>query len=374
MKENKNYPRFVRKVFSYFDGCKKGQGLFLFRTLLANRMKYTASDYKLMLFTIFNLIDQDYLAYKEGDFIVLTQNGYDYMQGEEMPCNQVNFNHLIKPQDDSQTRFDQLWLLIGKEDSSLFYVSGPCFYNTIKPYLINLHGDYSEYMEALKTQGLSTSRIKWYRSLYCQLRDEESEQFLQDLSSSVKQLYSDTDAFHVAEGSHENEKNMAMSLENGTPSLETASKAPSVALKTKKKVFISYCWEDDEHQKWVHKLAEDLADKFEVKIDAKQPLGTELNQFMEKMVRDSDKVLIIATPSYKNRADGRIKGVGYETSLITNDLVSDQNRIKFIPIIRKGSKEESFPSYLGNRKGLDMMDDTKYKENLKELIENLKNY
>lgn len=139
-------------------------------------------------------------------------------------------------------------------------------------------------------------------------------------------------------------------------------------------MFISYCWEDEEHKKWVRKLAKDLADEFEVKIDVKQPLGTELNQFMEMIVRDCDKVLIIATPNYKERADGRIKGVGYETSLITNDLVSDQNRIKFIPIIRKGSKEESFPSYLGNRKGLDMKDDLKYKECLKELVDNLANY
>lgn len=92
------------------------------------------------------------------------------------------------------------------------------------------------------------------------------------------------------------------------------------------------------------------------------------------MVSDSDKVLIIATPEYKGRADGRIKGVGYETSLITNELVSDQNKIKFIPIIRKGNKEESYPKYLGNRKGLDMKDNAKYEEALNELISNLENY
>lgn len=369
MKKNKNYSRFVRNVFSYFDGCKEGQGLFLFRILLGNSTKYTALDYKLMCFTIFNLIDQGYLTCKE-DFIVLTKDGYDYMQGEDMPYNKVNFNHLIKAQDDNLMRFDQLWILIGKEDSALFYVSGPCFYNTIKPYLLNLHGDYSEYMEELKSQGLSTSRIKWNRRLYCQLRDEDSEKFLQDLSSSVEQVYRYTDDSHVAEEKYE--KEMTTVLEHDIQNSKTISTVPSV--KTKKKVFISYCWEDEEHKKWVRKLAKDLADEFEVKIDVKQPLGTELNQFMEMIVRDCDKVLIIATPNYKERADGRIKGVGYETSLITNDLVSDQNRIKFIPIIRKGSKEESFPSYLGNRKGLDMKDDLKYKECLKELVDNLANY
>lgn len=95
---------------------------------------------------------------------------------------------------------------------------------------------------------------------------------------------------------------------------------------------------------------------------------------MKSQGLNSDKVLIFATPSYKDRADGCMKGVGYETSLITNDLVSDQNCIKFIPIIRKGSKDESFPTYLGNRKGLDMTDDSKYEDSLKVLIDNLKNY
>ena len=107
MKENKNYPGYARKVFSYFDGCKQGEGLYLYRTLYTERAKYTAQDYNQMLFTIYNLVDQGYLMYKEGDFIVLTQDGYDYMQGGEMPYNKVNFNQLVKPSADSPTRFEQ---------------------------------------------------------------------------------------------------------------------------------------------------------------------------------------------------------------------------------------------------------------------------
>lgn len=370
MKENKNYPGYVRKVFSYFDGCKQGEGLYLYRTLYTERAKYTAQDYNQMLFTIYNLVDQGYLKYKEGDFIVLTQDGYDYMQGGEMPYNKVNFHHLVKPSADSPTRFEQLWQVIGRDDTALFYVSGPCFYNTIKPYLKNLHGSYSDYMEELKAKELPTSRIKWYRSLYTQLSDEESELFLRDLSLAVEEMYNDADSSQTNEESDDEE--MALALGDGT--LASATTSDTAKVIPKKKVFISYSWDDDEHKTWVHKLAEDLSATFEVKIDVKQPLGTELNQFMESLINDTDKVLIIATPEYKRRADGRIKGVGYETTLITNDLISDQNRIKFIPIIRKGSKEESYPYYLGNRKGLDMRDDSKYKEALKELVDNLEKY
>ena len=366
-KVNNNYVKFVSKVFSFFEGCKVGQGLYLFRTLQAKRPEYSLVEYNLLLFTIYNLADQGYLSYKKGDFTVLTQDGYDYMQGEHMPCNKVCFNHLVSPQNSAEERFDDLWLLIGKEDTALFYVKGPIFYNVIKPYLKTLHGDYFDYMKELRDKELSTSRIKWYRNLYCQLSGEESELFLNDLSKEVELYYADAE-----DEDYSNELSIALGFEGENQNTDCLQE--DVFKQSQKKIFISYCWEDEEHQKWVHQLAKRLAEKFEVKIDIKQPLGIELNQFMEQMIANSDKVLIITTPTYKERADGRIKGVGYETSLITNDLVSDQNKIKFIPIIRKGSKEESYPTYLGNRKGLDMKDDTQFEETLKELIFNLEKY
>lgn len=367
---NNNYIRFVSKVFAFFEGYKVGQGTFLFRTLLAKRQEYSFEEYNLIHFTIYNLIDQGYLSYKQGGFTVLTQDGYDYMQGEYMPCNKVCLNHLISPKKSIKERFDDLWLLIGKEETALFYVKGPIFYNAIKSYLKNLHGDYSDYMKELRGKELSTSRIKWYRNLYCQLPDDESELFLNDLSKEVESYYAD-----AKEEDYSEELSIALGFDDEKQNEKKSDRLKDNVFKLPpKKIFISYCWEDEEHREWVHQLAKDLEENFDVKIDVEQPLGTELNLFMEHMVSNSDKVLIIATPEYKDRADGRIKGVGYETSLITNELVSDQNRIKFIPIIRKGSKEESYPKYLGNRKGLEMKDDAKYEECLNELISNLANY
>lgn len=142
----------------------------------------------------------------------------------------------------------------------------------------------------------------------------------------------------------------------------------------KKVVFISYSWESEEHKEWVHKLATDLSEEFEIKIDQDLPLGVELTSFMESSVASSDKVLIITTPTYKKKADNRERGVGYETSLITDEIVTSQNQIKFIPLIRSGSKEASYPRYLGSRKGLDMTDDAKYQDNLEVLKRNLHSY
>ena len=44
---------------------------------------------------------------------------------------------------------------------------------------------------------------------------------------------------------------------------------------------------------------------------------SEYHLYMEQTILNVDKVLIIATPEYKRRADNRERGVGYETSLIT---------------------------------------------------------
>lgn len=152
------------------------------------------------------------------------------------------------------------------------------------------------------------------------------------------------------------------------------SSSASNSVKSNRVVFISYCWETDEHKAWVRKLADDLRPFFTVRIDQELPYGADLTLFMEQAIATSDKVLIIATPEYKHRADNRERGVGYETSLITDDLVTDQNRIKFIPIIRKGTKEESYPRFLGSRKGADMTDDSRYDEIFEELKRNLLEY
>ena len=131
-----------------------------------------------------------------------------------------------------------------------------------------------------------------------QLSDEESELFLRDLSLAVEEMYNDADSSQTNEKSDDEE--MALALGDGT--LASATTSDTAKVSPKKKVFISYSWDDDEHKTWVHKLAEDLSATFEVKIDVRQPLGTELNQFMESLIDDTDKVLI----TYSTDLDCRI--------------------------------------------------------------------
>lgn len=95
-------------------------------------------------------------------------------------------------------------------------------------------------MEQLRDKELSTSRIKWFRNLYCQLSDEDSPLFLNDLSKEVEMYYSDSqdgdelDEFLIACGYDDRKQNVQILQKD-------------VLEQPKKIIFISYCWEDEEH-------------------------------------------------------------------------------------------------------------------------------
>ena len=127
------------------------------------------------------------------------------------------------------------------------------------------------------------------------------------------------------------------------------------------KVFISYAWEDDTRI-WAREFASRLrADGVETILDqwATVP-GDQLPQFMEKSVRASDFVLVICTPKYKRRCDGRHGGVGYEGDVITNELLIKRNHRKFIPILFKSKWISAAPSWLAGKYYLNLKGDYKY--------------
>lgn len=138
-------------------------------------------------------------------------------------------------------------------------------------------------------------------------------------------------------------------------------------------VFISYRWESEEHNEWVRNLAEDLVKNgVDVRLDQwDNKKGADIAHFMDKSVRIADRVLCILTPSYKEKADELLGGVGYEYRNMTAEMYADVKTIKFIPILRKGSFTESFPTALSTRVTVDMRDDTKYKEMLEDLLRDI---
>lgn len=143
----------------------------------------------------------------------------------------------------------------------------------------------------------------------------------------------------------------------------------------KSRVFISYSWDNDIHKAWVERLATDLNKYVYVILDQWDlRAGNDMAHFMEQSVSQSDKVLCILTPNYKQKCDSRKGGSGYESSLISAEIVRVNPPSKFIPILRSGDFVNSCPLSLSPRLGLDFSsnDPEIYKKMLEKLLREIK--
>lgn len=137
------------------------------------------------------------------------------------------------------------------------------------------------------------------------------------------------------------------------------------------RVFISYSWDTEDHQKWVLALADRLrADGIEVILDQTHlTLGGRSPEFMERSVRDSRFVLVICTETYKRKFDNREGGAGYEGHIITGEIINEVGKNKFIPVLRSGDWKTSMPTALSGVYGVNLRTDSldEYKKLVKHL-------
>ena len=136
------------------------------------------------------------------------------------------------------------------------------------------------------------------------------------------------------------------------------------------KVFASYSHDSDEHKKWVRKFCTKLREN-EVDVTLDQwdlGPGDDRIVFMEKGVRDSDRVLAICTDAYVRKANARERGAGFEGYIITAELVEDLGTDKFIPIIRQSTGKEKTPTFLKPKVYLDFTNDTQFDVSFDQLL------
>ena len=133
-------------------------------------------------------------------------------------------------------------------------------------------------------------------------------------------------------------------------------------------VFISYSWDDNQHRKWVKSLADSLR-KYDivVRLDQYLPKGTPLTRFMMDGIKNADKVLIIGTPLYKEKAEAYVGGTNVEHQIININIGKNFEDPKFIPILRRGTFETSFTDLIGDRTGYDFRDDSQFSELVDDL-------
>ncbi len=130
---------------------------------------------------------------------------------------------------------------------------------------------------------------------------------------------------------------------------ESPAKVTPTPPKSPRRVFISYSGTSDRHKKWVAGLAEFLLrNGINIRIDQwhLRP-GGDLPQWMANEIELAERVIIVSDSQYRERADKRIGGVGWETMLIQGDM-SDQpaDSRKYLPIIREDHFNDGVPKYL----------------------------
>lgn len=141
------------------------------------------------------------------------------------------------------------------------------------------------------------------------------------------------------------------------------------------KIFISYSHDSQNHKGWVVSLATDLRkngveavlDRWDLKP------GQDIAMFMQRGIGEADRVLLICTEAYVNKAEAGQGGVGYERLIVTSEVVSSIDTTKFIPIIRDNTSTKKVPAFLGPRLYVDFTEDDKYEANLHELLRELLN-
>jgi len=140
------------------------------------------------------------------------------------------------------------------------------------------------------------------------------------------------------------------------------------------RVFISYSWDNKEHEEWVMGLVVDLR---KVGIDATidklltQQGTVHLDKMMVDGFRDYDKVILVLTEEYAKKADENKGGVGFETLLSLPIL--KENPSKLIPISRHTSQlVDSMPFHLEGYYIIDFSTEIKYFEKLTELTHRIR--
>lgn len=120
------------------------------------------------------------------------------------------------------------------------------------------------------------------------------------------------------------------------------------------KVFVSYSHDSIEHKKWIMELAirlrnngiDAIIDQWELKP------GDDLPHFMETQLASADKVLMVCSEKYVDKANTGTGGVGYEKMIITSNLLQNIDQNKVIPLIKQSSTK-NLPTFLKSKLYID---------------------
>lgn len=140
------------------------------------------------------------------------------------------------------------------------------------------------------------------------------------------------------------------------------------------KIFISYSWSSSVHRERVRQIADRLiGDGIDVIIDIYDlKEGHDKNAFMEKLVVDNSitNVLVMCDKAYAEKANQKIRGVGTESQIISQQVYTKVAQTKFIPILCDNDEngDPNLPVFMSSLIGIDFSTPEKENENWDQLI------
>ena len=141
------------------------------------------------------------------------------------------------------------------------------------------------------------------------------------------------------------------------------------------KVFISYSHDSPEHKQWVSELAAQLRKNGIDAILDQWDLGygDDFPQFMQRGIVEADRVLVVCTDEYVEKANKGVGGTGYECMIVNAELVKNLGTDKFIPIIRQSSGNDKTPIFLGTKVYADFRIDKEFDIECEKLCREIHN-
>lgn len=254
-------------------------------------------------------------------------------------------------------KYNDLFETINQQNSEAYF-SGPRFLGIIKEF-DQTYADYQQFISYRNEKGLSTSRKTYFFDILSQFQEDVRDQIIERI-------------YEVANKAEKKpiEKTVEKEVSELATKFEKEEKVSSSEVIENPSVFISYSWDNEDHKNWVLNLAKRLIENgIEVILDRYELQGGKnIAHFMDRALESADKILVIFTPNYKLKADKREGGVGYEYSILNNDIYKNiAGNSKYIPVLKSGTMETSVPAFIQQFIAIDMRDDAQYEQKVREI-------
>lgn len=142
------------------------------------------------------------------------------------------------------------------------------------------------------------------------------------------------------------------------------------------RVFISYSHDSVSHKAWVLQLATRLVQNgVDVVLDQWDlALGLDLQLFMESGLTSSERVVVVSSANYVEKANLRRGGSGFETRIMSADMLDDGVRKdRIVPVIRNNPDGAGalLPTFLKGIFYVDMREDSQYEAMYEDLLRSI---